>query len=114
MTLRRRRAQSAVETLLVLPLFVLVAVAMYQLWSVAWGAQNAHLRAREYVLHRETYLGSRAGDASGDAPWEGSNYAKAESTTFHFEARSTDTSLAGASRSGQQVEGTAVITSGRR
>lgn len=109
--MRRRKGQSAVETLLVVPIFIVVIVAMLQLWSITWGSQNAHLRAREYVLHEDTYLGGRSGDASGSAPWDGDNYAKATSTTFRFEATSSDEGLPGVSRSGQRVTATAVITS---
>ena len=54
---RHRRGQSAVETLIALPVVILVLVAMVQLWSLTWATQNAHLRAREAVLHGSgTYL----------------------------------------------------------
>ena len=45
--MRRRRGQSAVETMMMMPILALVIVALYYLWSIAFAAQNVHLRARE-------------------------------------------------------------------
>ena len=98
---------------MVMPLLVLVLVAMYQLWSIAWGSENAHLRAREYVLHGDAYLGDRGSDVSGNAPFSGGYYSKATSTDFHFEATAEDESLPGVSRRGERIRATATITSRR-
>lgn len=108
---RSRRAQSAVETMLLMPLLVLVIIAMYYLWSIAWASQNAHLRAREYVLHGDTYLGSHANDESGSYPFSGNNYARAESTDFSFSASSSDVSLQGVAAQAHDIEVEAVIVS---
>lgn len=107
-----RRAQSTVEAMLVLPLLVLVIIAMYQLWSIAWASQNAHLRAREQVLHGSTYQSERPGDVSGSGPFEHDNYAKADSTRFHFTAEATDEALQGVGRRGERIRARATITSG--
>lgn len=109
-SLRRRAGQSTVESMILMPLLALVIVALYQLWSVAWAAQNAHLRAREQVLHGDAYLGGRPGDVSGSAPFSGNNYEKAESTTFRFESQATDETVPGVGR-GQSIRTKAVITS---
>ena len=109
--MRARRGQSAVETMLLMPLLVLVTVAMYYFWSIAWASQNAHLRAREYVLHGDTYLGDRGADESGSYPFSGDNYTRADSTTFHFSASSSDESLAGVAAQGESIEVRAVIQS---
>ncbi|MFN7145192.1 MAG: hypothetical protein ACK4YP_15560 [Myxococcota bacterium] len=108
---RTRRAQSAVETMLMMPLIALVIVAMYYLWSIAWASQNAHLRAREYALHGDTYLGSRGNGESGSSPFAGTDYKRADSTNFRFSGRSKDRSIAGVGASGVEVEVEAVITS---
>jgi hypothetical protein len=110
-TTRRRRGQSAVETMLLMPLLVLVVVAMYYLWSIAWASENAHLRAREYALHGDTYLSGRGNGESGNAPFSGNNYSRASSTSFHFAASSEDRSIAGVAAQGEEVRVRAVITS---
>jgi hypothetical protein len=108
---RLRRGQSAVETMLFMPLLVLVVVAMYYLWSIAWASQNAHIRAREYALHGDTYLGSRGNGESGSAPFSTDNYKRADSTSFRFSGRSTDRSMPGVTASGESIDVTVVITS---
>lgn len=107
---RRRLGQSTVESMILMPLLALVIVALYQLWSVAWAAQNAHLRAREQVLHGDTYLGGRPGDVGGNAPFAGNNYKKAERTTFRFQSTADDETLPGVS-GGKRIRAKAVITS---
>lgn len=109
--LLRRAGQSAVETMLVMPLVVLVIVALYYLWSIAWASQNAHLRAREYVLHGDAYLGSRGNGESGSSPFDGTNYRRADSTDFHFQATSRDRSIPGVAAAAHDIEVDAVITS---
>lgn len=107
----RRRGQSTVELMIIVPLLMVVVVAMYQLWSVAWASQNAHLRAREYVLHGDTYLQDRGADVTGNSVFSGGKYRKADSTDFSFSASAEDESLAGVSRGGEQIRVTATITS---
>lgn len=107
----RRLGQSAVETMLLMPLLLLVVVAMYYLWSIAWASQNAHIRAREYAFHGDTYLGSRGNNESGSPPFSGSNYDRADSTSFRFTGRSRDRSLPGVSTRGETIDVTVVITS---
>lgn len=108
---RPRRAQSAVETMLMMPLIALVIVAMYYLWSIAWASQNAHLRAREYALHGDSYLGGRGNNETGSSPFDGSNYKRADSTSFRFTGRSSDTTIPGVGARGLDIEVEAVITS---
>ncbi|MCB9796205.1 MAG: hypothetical protein H6741_26210 [Alphaproteobacteria bacterium] len=55
-TERRRGAQAAVETMMMAFLVTVVLVAMYHLFTVTWASQNAHLRAREMILHGDAYL----------------------------------------------------------
>ena len=52
---RSMRGQSAVETIVMLPIFILVFMGMYELFTITYGAQKAHIRAREYVLHAGVY-----------------------------------------------------------
>ncbi|MFT5584323.1 MAG: hypothetical protein ACI9VR_001908 [Cognaticolwellia sp.] len=52
----RRRGQSAVETMLMVFGLMVVLMSMVHLWQVTWGAQNANIRAREVLLHGDTYL----------------------------------------------------------
>ncbi|MED5370465.1 MAG: hypothetical protein VX899_05610 [Myxococcota bacterium] len=51
-----REGQSAVETMLLVFGVMVVLMAMVHLWQVTWAAQNANLRAREVLLHGDTYL----------------------------------------------------------
>lgn len=91
--LMRRQGQSAVETMLIVPIIAMTIMSMYYLWSITWASQNAHMRAREYVLHGDTYLQERGSDADGSNPFDGTNYKKADSTDFSFEAKARDESL---------------------
>lgn len=88
-----RKAQSAVETMLIVPIIAMAIMSLYYLWSITWASENAHLRAREYVLHGDSYLKERGTDAQGSFPFEGGNYARADSTDFGFESKATDQSL---------------------
>jgi hypothetical protein len=110
-TSRRRLGQSAVETMLLMPVLVLVMVAMYYLWSIAWASQNAHIRAREYALHGDAYLGGRGNNETGSAPFSANNYTRADSTSFRFTGRSQDRSMPGVGASGETIDVTVVITS---
>lgn len=110
MIFRFRRAQSAVETMLIVPIIAMVIMSMYYLWSMTWASQNAHLRAREFVLHGDTYLQDRGSDATGSNPFDGSNYKRADSTTFSFESKASDESLS-VFGSSETIEVKAVITS---
>ncbi len=107
--MRTRRGQSVVETMMVMPLVALTIMSLYYLWSVIFAAENAHLRAREYVLHGDAYLPDTEG-VSGSAPFSGGNYSRADSTSFHFEATATDQSLPVFGRA-EVIEVRAVITS---
>ncbi len=108
---RSRSGQSVVETMLMMPLLVLVIISMYYLWSIAWASQNAHLRAREYAFHGDTYLGGRGNNESGSSPFSGTNYRRADSTSFRFSGKSTDRSIAGVGTRGESIDVTVVITS---
>ena len=90
-----RHGQSAVETMLIVPIIAMCIMSLYYLWSITWASENAHLRAREFVLHGDTYLQDRGDDCSGSYPFDGSkgNYARADSTSFSFEAKAEDESL---------------------
>ncbi len=107
--MRCRRGQSAVETMMVVPIVALTILSLYYLWSVIFASENAHIRAREYALHGDAYLPDSEG-VSGSAPFSGSNYSRADSTSFRFEATATDESLAVFGHS-DPIEATAVITS---
>ncbi len=103
----RRRGQSAVEAMLVVPIIAMAIMVMYYLWSVAWASQNAHIRARECVLHDDQYV---AADEHCSAPFAGSNYARADSTSFSFSGGASDQSLPVFGRA-DTIRTSAVITS---
>ena len=106
------RGQSAVETTFMLPIFILIFIGMYELFTVTFAAQHAHMRAREYLLHQGAYT-----QGSNRPPWEGGsnmpaqgvfdvgqrNYRIAEvdmwgkpgSRNFGFEATAEDWAWAG-------------------
>lgn len=109
-----RRAQSAVETMLLMPLMGAVFVCMYYLWSICWASENSHLFAREAVLHGDTYL-SQNKRSSAATPssglFSGNNYEKAESTSFSFSATADDESIPGPNSSGDSISVTAYIKS---
>lgn len=109
---RQRRGQAAVETLLLVPVVVVVMIAMLQLWSVTFAATNAHLRAREAVLHGTKYLDDRGSDVSDRAPFSGNNYTKASMRYFRFSATARDRTVGGMSGTPRDVRVTTVITSG--
>jgi hypothetical protein len=96
---KHRKGQAAVETMLCVPIVLMVFMSMYYLWSITFASENAHMRAREYVLHQSHYLGGRSNGTTGMSAsvWAGSNYKKAERgiTPFRFSAMSTDTSIIG-------------------
>lgn len=102
--------------MLSVPVLLMVFVGMYYLWSVTFAAQNAHMRAREYAFHRDTYLGDRAHGTSGveGSVWSGSDYKKAERgiTPFRFGGRASDNSIPGMNTYGSRsISTTAYITS---
>jgi len=53
---RGLRGQSAVETMFMIPIMLLVFMGMYELFTLTFATQNAHIRAREYVLHDGAYI----------------------------------------------------------
>jgi hypothetical protein len=104
---RDRHAQSSVETLMVVPLFVMVFMSMYYLWSVCFAAQNAHIRAREYVLHGTAYNTSPY-QTTGTTVFDGDNYLKAYGLGSRS-ATSSDASIPGMASYGSQ---TVTVTAG--
>ncbi|MSQ01876.1 MAG: hypothetical protein EXR71_08280 [Myxococcales bacterium] len=106
---KARRGQSAVETMMVVPLVAMGIMSLYYLWSIIFASENAHIRAREYVLHGDHFL-SDADGVSGSDPFSGTNYERADSQSFRFEARATDQSLPVFGRT-ESIRTTAVITS---
>ncbi len=108
----RRAGQAAVETLIAMPVGILLIVALYQLWGLTFAAQNCHLRAREAVLHgKSTYLrGKRATEITGFAPFYGRNYLPAPSKTFYFTMRAEDWTIPGVGDA-ERIRSTAVIRS---
>lgn len=105
----RRRGQSAVETMMIVPLVAITIMALCYLWSIIFASENAHIRAREYVLHGQSYLESSDG-VSGSDVFSGNNYQRADSQSFRFEARGEDRSLDVFGRA-ETVRTKAVITS---
>lgn len=57
-SLHGQRGQSAVETMFMIPIMLFVFMGMFELFTVTFGAQNAHIRAREYVLHDGAFTSS--------------------------------------------------------
>ncbi len=85
-----------------------IVVATFHLWKVTWASQNAHIRAREAVLHGTTYMsGPKAGATSGGGQiFDGNNYRKAEwGQSINFTASADDTI-----DSNTQIAVTATIT----
>lgn len=79
-------------------LLTVVLVSMYHLFTVTWASQNAHMRAREAVLHGDAYLtGARTSYVSHSrVPFDSSssvqNYRRADpGTTINFQATAWDT-----------------------
>jgi len=121
-THRRRRGQSAVETMLLATMICTMLVGMLHLFQVTWATQNAHIRAREAVMHDTTYLDNHAPRANsvsvGSTPWDGENYKKAGysgvepvgvAVPYTFTATATDATR-NDSFGRQQFEVTATIT----
>jgi len=106
---RDEHGQSAVETLLAVPLFIMVFMSMYYLWSICFAAQNAHIRAREYVLHGEYYKTSPY-QTSGSTVFDvgSGNYLKAYGLGSRS-ATSSDSSIPGMADYGSQ---TVTVTAG--
>ncbi|MFH1465542.1 MAG: hypothetical protein ABIO70_14235 [Pseudomonadota bacterium] len=109
----RRRAQSVIEVMMLVPVIMMVMVAMYYLWSVTFAAANCNMRAREYALHGSRYLGSRSHGTSGSAVLSGNDYQRATRwpASFSFSGNSSDTSIPGPGTTGQNVRATVFITS---
>ena len=106
-----RSGQAAVETLIAMPVMILLIVALYQLWGLTFAAQNAHLRAREALLHgKTTYMsGPRSRDIHGFSPFSGRNYTPAISRTFYFEMRADDWTIPGVGES-EKLTSRAILT----
>jgi hypothetical protein len=104
-------------------------VGMLHLFQVTWATQNAHIRAREFVMHKASYLDNHAprGDyvSVGSSQWEESpwddsalNYRKAGyngarpggvDTPYEFTAIATDATR-NDSFGQQEIKVTATIT----
>ncbi len=121
---KRRRGQSAVETMLLATMICTMLIGMLHLFQVTWATQNAHIRAREAVMHGTTYLENHAPRADyvsvGSTPWDDSdlNYNKAGysgttpggvDTPYTFTAQATDATR-NDSFGQQEIEVTATIT----
>ena len=121
-TTKRRRGQAAVETMLLTFMVMVVLLGVVHLFSLTWGTQNAHIRAREAAFHGDAYLtGVKAGTQytqPGTAPFStslpgpGGNYTVAEDsiTPFEFSATASDESRDDLFGS-QNIEVSAKITS---
>jgi hypothetical protein len=112
---RRRRAQSAVEVMLLMPVVMMIFIAMYYLWSITFAAANCHMRAREYALHGSTYLdqANRSHGESGRPALQNGDYPRAERglQSFEFNGNARDTSIDGVGNNGVNIQVTARITS---
>jgi hypothetical protein len=57
----KRRGQAAVETMLLAFLVMMILMSLVHLFTVTWASENAHIRAREGVMHGTSFLvGDRA------------------------------------------------------
>jgi hypothetical protein len=117
-----RRGQAAVETMLLTFMVMVVLLGVVHMFSLTWGSQNAHIRAREAVFHGTAYQSGRGADSAftqpGSSPFStslpgpGGNYTVAEDSIvpFNFSATASDQArddLFG----GQAISVTAQITS---
>jgi hypothetical protein len=104
-------------------------IGMLHLFQVTWATQNAHIRAREAVMHGTTYLENYAPRDDSDyvkvvsTPWDGQNYKKAGytdegqpgsfpggvDTPYKFTAQATDATRDD-SFGQQKIKVTATIT----
>ncbi|MFM7200984.1 MAG: TadE/TadG family type IV pilus assembly protein [Myxococcota bacterium] len=85
--LQKQRGQSAVETMFMIPIMLLVFMGMYELFTITFATQNAHIRAREYLLHDGAYVsGAPAGEpgTTGDSVFDSGarNYRIADPATW--------------------------------
>ncbi len=97
-----RRGQAAVETMLLAFMIMMILMSLVHLFTVTWASENAHIRAREGVMHGTDYLtGDRADIAYtsvSSAPFDSmtGNYSAICSdytcpiTPFRFTATATD------------------------
>ena len=90
---------------------VMLLVAMVHLFTVTWATQNAHLRAREALMHGDVYLTGVAPDyvEVTQTPFQSDNYQRAEpDEPINFSARAWDATRADIIGS-QSIEVTAFI-----
>jgi hypothetical protein len=86
--------------MLLVAMVCVVLMGMVHLFTVTWASQNAHIRAREAVLHGAAYTAGVRADAEYTQPDSSPfdevelNYATAESTLapVTFSATASDTS----------------------
>ena len=100
---RRRQGQAAVETMLLAFLVMMILMSLVHLFTVTGASENAHIRAREGVMHGTGYLvGDRADIAYttvSSAPFDSmtENYSAicndytCPITPYRFTATATDT-----------------------
>lgn len=60
--LKNNKGQSAVEVMFMAPIIILFVLGMYELFTITWASQNAHIRARDFALHGE-YMGNVTHDS---------------------------------------------------
>jgi hypothetical protein len=64
-----------------IPILIMVFLGMFELFTITFGAQNAHIRAREYVLHGGAYTSSKPSNenpSSMGTVFKNGNYIVAE------------------------------------
>lgn len=87
-TKRRRQGQAAVETMIMAFTIAVILVSMFHLFTVTWATQNAHIRAREAVLHDTTNLdaGRLGYTTPQSSPWSNAdnNYEIADPSNVIF------------------------------
>jgi hypothetical protein len=90
---RPRRGQAAVETMMLAFMVMVILMCMFHLFTVTWASQNAHIRAREALLHGHTYMqGDRVSySQANNELFDGNNYTKADRNgTIDFTAGASD------------------------
>ena len=76
---------------------IVIVVSMFHLFTVTWASSNAHLRAREALLHGDAYLTGEAKNdyvEAGNIPFDPDvrQYNKARTgESISFDARAWDT-----------------------
>jgi hypothetical protein len=99
-----RRGQAAVETMLLSFMVMVVLLGVVHMFTLTWGSQNAHIRAREAAFHGSAFQSGRGAESAftqpGSSPFStslpgpGGNYTVAEDSIvpFNFSATASDQS----------------------